>query len=121
MEEIFIEGNVPSSKNSRVFTGKHFIASKSTREWYSSTENSFRQNLKKFKSMLEGKSKPYIIEFEFIRKSKHKFDYINPAQTIQDAMVKQGYLDDDNADEMIPVFKKYKYDKKNPGVFIRVL
>ncbi len=121
MEEIFIEGNVPSSKNSRLFTGKHFIASKSTRNWYASTDNSFKQNKDKFHKMLEGKSKPYLIEFEFIRKSKHKFDYINPAQTVQDAMVHQGYLDDDNADEMIPVFKKYTYNKKNPGVYIRVL
>lgn len=120
MEKIFIEGNVPSSKNSRVYTGKLFIASKSTRNWYKNTEECFILNKEKFKKMVENLEKPYIIQFEFIRGTKHKFDYINPLQTVQDAMVKHGWIDDDNADEIIPVFKQYKYNKKEPGVFISI-
>jgi len=65
--------------------------------------------------------KPYKISFKFIRKSRHKFDYINPAQTIQDEMVKYGWISDDNADEMIPIFLEYEYNKDNPGVYINVL
>ena len=36
-------------------------------------------------------------------------------------MVKHGWIEDDNADNLIPVFDKYKYDKKNPGVIIKIL
>jgi len=71
--------------------------------------------------MIKGKSKPYKISFKFVRKSKHKFDYINPAQTIQDQMVKYGWIDDDNADEMLPIFVKFEHNKEEPGVYINVL
>ena len=36
-------------------------------------------------------------------------------------MVKNGWIDDDNAEEMIPVFLKYEYDKDNAGVYIDVI
>ena len=71
--------------------------------------------------MLKGKTAPFYIEFTFVRGTKHKFDYINPCQTIQDLMVKYKWIPDDNADEIIPVFKPYQYDKEKPGVFINVL
>jgi hypothetical protein len=57
----------------------------------------------------------------FVRGSRRKFDYINPAQTIQDQMVKYGWISDDNVDEVIPVFAPYQYDKENPGTYIKVL
>ena len=63
----------------------------------------------------------FKIEMEFIRGSRHKFDYINPAQTIQDEMVHHGWLEDDNCTIMIPFFREYSYDKENPGVYIRIL
>jgi hypothetical protein len=56
-----------------------------------------------------------------VRKSKHKFDYINPAQTIQDQMVKFGWITDDNAEEIIPIFLEFSYNKDNPVVYINVL
>jgi hypothetical protein len=61
------------------------------------------------------------IGLTFIRNSRHKFDYINPAQTVQDDMVNYGWIDDDNADVIIPVFIEYVYDKNNPGVMIELL
>ena len=64
---------------------------------------------------------PVKISFKFIRKSKHKFDYINPAQTVQDLMVKNGWIEDDNAEFMIPVFEQYEYDKEKPGVYITII
>jgi hypothetical protein len=36
-------------------------------------------------------------------------------------MVKYGWITDDNADEMIPIFLEFVYDKNNPGVYINVL
>ena len=44
------------------------------------------------------------------------FDYINPAQTVQDLMVKNEWIEDDNANYIIPRFEEFTYDKENPGV-----
>ena len=33
-------------------------------------------------------------------------------------MVQHGWIDDDNCQEMKPVFLDYKYNKEKPGVFI---
>jgi len=118
---IFIPGNVPSSKNGRRWTGRYFIVSKQTQRYYKESKEAWKDNEKVFKKMIKGKSKPYRISFKFVRKSKHKFDYINPAQTIQDQMVKYGWIDDDNADEILPIFVTFEYNKENPGVYINVL
>lgn len=121
MKVFVINGSTPSSKNSRVYTGKHFIASKATRKWVLETEKYFKTQKDSFLEELSKHSVPYKIEFKFVRGSKHKFDYINPAQTIQDAMVKHGWIEDDNCTVMIPFFAEYEYDKENPRVEIRIL
>ena len=36
-------------------------------------------------------------------------------------MVKNNWIEDDNAEYMIPVFEQYEYDKENPGVYITIL
>lgn len=120
-EGIFIPMNVPSSKNGRRWTGKYSIGSKTTVKYYKSSEQDYIKNRNKFINMLEGLKKPYKISFQFVRGSKHKFDYLNPAQTIQDRMVTFKWIDDDNADEMLPIFLPYTYDKLNPGVWINVI
>ena len=123
MKEIFIPGNVPSSKNSRRWTGKYFIGSKQTMRYYKESKSYWLEYKKDFQNLLKGleEGKPYKIAFKFIRKSKHKFDYINPAQTVQDQMTKYGWITDDNADEILPVFLQYEYDKDYPGVWISVI
>ena len=121
---IFIPGNVPSSKNSRVWTGKFFVSSKAVTKWRKDTKPYWEDNLALFNDMLldayDGIS-PIRLEITFVRNSKHKFDYINPCQTIMDEMVKYGWLPDDNADIVIPVFEPYEYDKSNPGVYLEIL
>ena len=79
------------------------------------------EDANEFKKAIKEMEKPVHIEFTFIRGSRHKFDYINPAQTVQDDMVKAGWIDDDNADCMLPAFSKYSYDKVNPGVIIKII
>jgi Holliday junction resolvase RusA-like endonuclease len=116
-----IHGNTPSSKNSRVWTGRYSIASAATRKWKAATEQEFKDQAKKFRKETTGLPKPLRVEFKFYRKSKHKFDYINIAQAVQDAMVKFGWIDDDNADELIPVFAVYEYSKEDPKVEIKIL
>ena len=122
---IFIPGNVPSSKNGRRWTGRYFIVSKQTQRYYKNSKKYWIEYKKEIKKLLKGKDSqnkaPYRITFKFVRKSRHKFDYINPAQTIQDQMVKFGWITDDNADEMIPIFLKFEYNKDKPGVYINVL
>ena len=122
---IFIPGNVPPSKNGRRWTGRYFIVSKQTQRYYKNSKKYWVEYKKELKKLLKGKDSqnkaPYRITFKFVRKSRHKFDYINPAQTIQDQMVKYGWITDDNAEEMIPIFLEFEYDKDNPGVYINVL
>lgn len=118
---IFIPGNTPSSKNSRVWTGKFFIASKAVAKWRKESKEAWESNKDKFLNEIKDKPFPLSIRFTFVRQSKHKFDYANPLNTVQDEMVKHGYLEDDNADILIPSLSPYKYDKLNPGVYIEVL
>lgn len=118
---IFIPFNTPSSKNSKQWTGSFLTSSKATHLWRKLTKPYWEINKNVFLEQLTGLSKPYNIEFTFIRKSKHKFDLVNPLQTILDEMVKYKWLLDDNADEIKPFFGDYKYDKLNPGVFIKII
>lgn len=116
----FIPGNVPSSKNGRRWTGKYFISSKAvmkyrkdTRALYKKLRNSFLKTYNKYEE-------PVTISFRFVRGTKHKFDYLNPAQTVQDDMVEHEWLEDDNCTFIIPAFKPFHYDKTKPGVYIEI-
>lgn len=126
MNEIFIPGNVPSSKNSKIWTGKHLIWSKTASKYVKDTEKYWISNCNIFRFSASGAidreaEYPVKVSFKFIRGSRHKFDYVNPLQTILDLMVKYGWIPDDNADIIIPVFEQYEYNKENPGIFIKIL
>ena len=77
----FIPGNVPSSKNGRRWTGKYFVSSKAVVKYRKDTASYFEKFRKSFRKELAKLELPVRISFKFIRGSKHKFDYINPAQT----------------------------------------
>jgi Holliday junction resolvase RusA-like endonuclease len=124
---IVIYGQLYSKKNSKqIFknrkTGKHFITSS---EVYKQSENhliaQLLQNKREFITMLLGKKPPYSISFKIYRESKHRFDYNNISHGLLDCMVKAGLLDDDNANEVIPVFEPYEVDGIKPRVEIKVL
>ena len=123
---IFIEGNTPSSKNSKQFVtlknGKKLLLnSKIVRKYIDKSEMDWIFNKTEFFKMLKGKNKPYKIELYFIRDSKRRFDYINAAQIIFDLMQEYGYIEDDDSQNIIPVFKGFEVDKARAGVEIRVL
>lgn len=120
-DTIFIPYNTPSSKNGRRYVKGRSIGSPSTEKYYKLTKQYWIDNKEAFLKLIKGKSAPYYIEFTFVRGSRRKFDYINPAQTIQDQMVKHKWLTDDNMEVMIPSFAPYSYDKENPGCYIKVL
>jgi hypothetical protein len=121
--ELFIPNNVPSSKNGKTWTGKYLVWSKQSQKYVKDTKEyweefalTFRNEYEKYESL---SNLPMIVTFHFIRGTRHKFDYVNPLQTILDLMVTFKWIPDDNADIILPVFEPYKYDKENPGVFIK--
>ena len=123
---IFIAGNTPSSKNSKQFvtlkTGKTLlINSKIVQKYIKKSKADWLINKNEFFKMLKDKEKPYKVELYFIRDSKRKFDYINAAQIIFDLMQHYGYIEDDDSQNIIPVFKGFEVDKMNAGVEIEVL
>jgi hypothetical protein len=136
--EVFIPGQVPSSKNSQQWIGKALIKSKTVQNYlkehgiksysvrerqvqeYKTRPNTFRACV----SSLEGviKHYPCRLEFTFTRKTKAKFDLINAAQILQDLLVAHQIIPDDSYEYLIPVFnEKTTVDKDNPGVTIKVL
>lgn len=124
-EVFFCPTSTPSSKNGRRWTGARFLPSKATVKWREETNTWWEENKERFKEQLIGLEKPYLVGFHYVRKTRHKFDKVNPDQTIQDEMVKHEWIDDDNCDEMIPFplslnGKWYTYDKENPGAYIVV-
>lgn len=123
----FIPGAVPSSKNSRILTKSGlFIASKATQQYRRRSAAYWKKYKEEFKKLLKGDNKPYIIGMHFVRATRHRWDFINPAQTIQDEMSKAGWIEDDNVGEILPVplsinGKYWSMDKSKPGVYIAVL
>lgn len=123
---IFIAGNTPSSKNSKQFVtlknGKTLlINSKTVQKYLKESKTDWLINKNEFLKMLKGKEKPYKVELFFIRDSRRKFDYINAAQIVFDLMQHYGYIEDDDSQNIIPVFKGFEVDKARAGVEINVL
>ena len=142
-ELIFIPGNVPSLKNSKIKTSRGIFPSKTVKNYLSDlgiqrysasrqevvgykTKPNLIENLREnFNNVLEGKEPPFEIGFHFVRKSKHKFDFNNANQIIADLLTAHGIIEDDNMDYFIPyAFKMneqyYTIDKENPGVYIKL-
>jgi len=136
---IFIPGNIPSLKNSKVL-GRY--PSKTVIRWLRlfgiQSYNSKTKTVKEFKripkeySFLEIckpiKSKtnyPLLVEFHFIRGTKHKWDFHNACQIVFDLMVAYDIIPDDSVDYVLPFPLKIKdkfwdFSKENPGVLIKV-
>lgn len=124
---IFIPGSVPSSKNSRQLTKSGlFIGSKATQKYRKLSTPYWIQYKDEFKEMIKDLPKPIIVGFHFIKRTRNLWDFINPVQTVQDIMVKNGWIDDDNISEILPVpllinGEYCGYDKTNHGVYIAVM
>jgi len=118
-ECLIIRGNVPSSKNSRVFSVKlkKSFKNKLCQEWEkSATKQIFDWKiLNKIKEPLEGLN---LVSFHFVRDSRRKFDYHNACQIVFDILVECGVLVDDSADYAVPFFEGYEVDKKRAGVVV---
>lgn len=120
---IFIPGNVPSSKNNKVWTGEFLVSSPQCHRYYKNTKKLWEQLQPQFKTLTKGLRKPYLVSFHFVRDSRRKYDWVNPLQTIQDLMVTFNWIEDDNTDILMPVPIKINkrfstYDPQAPGVYI---
>ena len=128
--EIFMEGNIPSSKNSKQIyrftdklgTLKTVIGNSKTVEKYKEKYlYQWKSKKKLFLNFLKNKEKPYKIGFYFIRDSRRKFDYINAAQLPLDLMQEFKWIEDDDTTNIIPVFLGYEIDKERAGLILSVL
>ena len=144
MSLIWLEGNVPSVKNSKIKTNRGIFHSKTVRRYlqklgvlkysvgkktvlgYKTRPNKFEALREEFKREMEEKQYPLEIGFHFIRETRHKCDFHNIVQIIADLMVAHDFIEDDNMDCFLPFplkynGKYYSYDKDSPGVLIKIL
>lgn len=98
--------------------GRYLSPSKPTQRYKKTSSFYYQQYKDDFLKELSKLTRPYKIGFKFSRDSKRRFDYVNPLQTVQDMMVAHGWLEDDNADVIIPYFLPFEYNKEEPGVLI---
>ena len=120
---IFIPGNIPSLKNSKVKTSRGIFSSptvskflrsigiqsfnsrKKTVKGYVdlSRPNQFEALRNGFESMRKGKGDPLIIGYHQVRNSKRLFDFSNSVEIIQDLMTAHDFIEDDNVKFVFPV------------------
>lgn len=126
MGVITIYGNVPSSKNSKRIVyvrGRTLVLNSKFAETYiRETAKQWDANRNNFQKLISNKSKPYKIEFQFIRETKRRFDFVNLCQLPLDLMVKYSWITDDDYTNVIPVINpEVIFDKENCGLKIKVL
>lgn len=120
---VFIEGNVPSLKNSKVkakngiFSSptvgrflralgiQTFSSSKKTVKGYvdPNRPNKFEALREEFMKMKEGKDDPIFIGFHQVRKTKAAFDFSNSVELIQDLLTAHKIIEDDNVRYVFPI------------------
>lgn len=120
---IFIPGHVPSKKNKKRAIGNRIISNPYYLKYIKATEwlwvkerNVWLREAAKFE-------KPYLVGLHFVRENQHKFDYINPAETIQDLMQKFEWVLNDDCEHLITFPFKingnwFSYNPEKPGVYI---
>lgn len=120
---VFIPGNVPSLKNSKVKTANGIFSSKTVgkyirglgiqsysptrREWKGYADktrpNLIAQLIPAFEEMKSGKDYPLIMGIHHVRNSKRLFDFSNSVEIIQDLLQAHGIIEDDNVSFLFSV------------------
>ena len=145
---VFISGNIPSSKNSKIATSIGVFHSKTVTKWlreqgilsYSVSKKQVQTYKTKqcvfpvtqLKELMmsagekTGERYPIKLGIHFVRNSKAKFDFHNICQIIMDIMVAFDIIEDDNMDCVLPFPMKiddkwYSINKENPGCWITIL
>lgn len=120
---LFIKGNVPSSKNSKFWTGHMLISSPAVRRYIKEYGEQWIEQQTTFFRNLKQKELPIKIGLHFVRKTKAVYDWHNMVQLPFDLMQHRKWIEGDDVTNVIcfPIPLKGKfttYDKENPGVFI---
>lgn len=118
---IWIPFNVPSSKNGKIKTRWGITDSKAVKLWRKNTKEYWEKYRDQFAHLVNTNPMPIFVHLTFVRKGGALFDYVGPTETIMDEMVKYQWINDDNAYQIVPIFGKFRIDKDNPGVEIRIL
>lgn len=123
MEDLlFLRGNVPSSKNSKQWTGKFLVHSKTVSKYLKTYEFQYKEKKEEFLNLTRGIPLPLFLGFHFVRDSRRKYDFHNAVQLVCDLMVKHGWIEDDNTKFIYPVplaiDGEYQSLAKEGGVFI---
>jgi len=128
--KIYIPYEVMSSKNSMVIdyvykkgqSGKAPILkhSQAYNEYAILSGKYWKKNRKRFLEIINGLPLPYHIGFFFHRATSGRFDYPNMMQGVMDLMVAHGWLEDDNADIIMPIPLGYLVDKEIQGLILSV-
>ncbi len=125
---ITIKGDLLSTKNHQViaknkYSGKRFvIKNKPAKKQEDSLGWQLLAQKKEWQKMLGlGRMYPLRIRFRIYRKNESRWDYINIIQGLADAMIRVGFLPDDDAKHFLPVFDKYEIDELNPRTEIEIL
>lgn len=120
LQTVRIDGDVHSSKNSRkviVQRGRVLVLkSDAAKKDESTFAEQLAVQLEKWRDMTKGLQYPYYVKFCFFRGRLGRWDFANLVQGIADAMVKAGYIPDDDVDHFIPVYAGHELDRAAPGV-----
>lgn len=120
---IWIPGNVPSLKNSKVKTARGIFSSPTVNKYirglgiqsFSSTRkevkgyvdktkpNEIELLRKQFNKMKVGKDNPLFIGYHQVRNSKRLFDFSNSVEIIQDLFTAHDFIEDDNVKFVFPI------------------
>lgn len=120
---IFIQGCVPSLKNSKVKTSRGIFSSPTVNRYirglgiqsFSSSKkivkgyvdksrpNQFEALRSEFNKMVQDKELPWIIGYHQVRSSKRLFDFSNSVELIQDLLTAHDFIIDDNVKYVFPV------------------
>lgn len=123
VEMIFIPGNIPSLKNSKVKTSRGIFSSPTVSKFLRSIgiqgfnsrkktvkgyvdptrPNQFEALRSRFEAMKAGKGEPLIIGYHQVRNSKRLFDFSNSVEIVQDLMTAHDFIEDDNVKHVFPV------------------
>jgi len=138
---LFIPGNCPSSKNSKINTSRGSFMSKTVKKYLRlhgiQSFSSRKKEVTLYKTipltfpvdelrdLFSGVEYPVTVRFHFVRGTRHKFDFTNVVQILADLFTAFKIIKDDNMDYFIPevmykLNKAYTYDKENPGVYIKI-
>ena len=108
--KIFLYWNIPSKKNSKIWTWRYLLSSKKYREW---EEYHLQQIL--WINRIFREEQWLKIECIFYRWDKRKFDLSNSFESIADLFVKASIIQDDNMTILSDISLKFWwYDKENP-------